>query len=304
MLKRYWIIVFAFGLVWLPVQPQHSWSQEQKIPQHAQIDIPLPDFGLFENSDESNGLYQPCEQGEENRNSNLCAQWKAADAAKKSADWAVNTFWLGIYGAIIGTFTLAAAGAAAFYAKKAAEHTERGADAAEEAVEETRRMGMVQTRAYMSFDHYECKTGIKDDGSVGGFRFLVHVKNTGQSPAYIRNFFTFIACVSPDEDIPDVIVPDEESIVDSEIGGNSLGQMWPFDLDIDTARKIYFEELACYFVGYGSYWDVFQTEKDARHEFRFCHRLIFKVPPEHALGTEFLFETPIITKYRIGPKEN
>ncbi|ESZ03437.1 hypothetical protein X736_25485 [Mesorhizobium sp. L2C089B000] len=56
----------------------------------------------------------------------MCAQWKAADAAQQSANWTT-------IGAIVGAFTLAAAMAAAYYAKEAARHTQRSADIAEKA---------------------------------------------------------------------------------------------------------------------------------------------------------------------------
>lgn len=83
---------------------------------------------------ESSKLYRPCYDGEEVRNSDLCAQWYAADAAKRAATAA----WVfGYVGTIIGLLTLAAAGAAAWYARKAAVHTQesvvegkRAADAA------------------------------------------------------------------------------------------------------------------------------------------------------------------------------
>lgn len=41
---------------------------------------------------------RPCNQGEDNRESDLCAQWKAADAAADSAWWAMASFVLGIFG--------------------------------------------------------------------------------------------------------------------------------------------------------------------------------------------------------------
>ena len=64
----------------------------------------------------------PCARGEDNRGSDLCAQWKAADAADRSASWTERTFWLGLVGTVIGAFTLFAAIAAAAYARLAAIH--------------------------------------------------------------------------------------------------------------------------------------------------------------------------------------
>ena len=69
-----------------------------------------------------------CEQARDNRHSDLCAQWKAADAARDSADWTQRTFYLGIGGLILGLGTLGAAIAAAWFARAAAHETKRSAD--------------------------------------------------------------------------------------------------------------------------------------------------------------------------------
>lgn len=66
---------------------------------------------------------QPCDKGGDERSSDLCAQWYAADAAKSAADAA---WWLGTLGSIIGALTLAAAVGAAIYARDAAKHTREG----------------------------------------------------------------------------------------------------------------------------------------------------------------------------------
>jgi hypothetical protein len=64
-----------------------------------------------------------CSPGSDDRKSDLCAQWKAADATATA-----NT--IGYLGLAIGAATLAAAVAAAWFAKRAAEHTRDGASIA------------------------------------------------------------------------------------------------------------------------------------------------------------------------------
>lgn len=59
-----------------------------------------------------------CKQGQDIRQSELCAQWKAADAAQESADWTRSGFCVSVVGSILGALTLIAAGFAALYAKK------------------------------------------------------------------------------------------------------------------------------------------------------------------------------------------
>jgi hypothetical protein len=62
-----------------------------------------------------------CKRGEDDRLSDLCAQWKAADAAYDAARWGWWQMILGALGLIVGGGTLIAAVAAAFFAKEAAE---------------------------------------------------------------------------------------------------------------------------------------------------------------------------------------
>ena len=70
-----------------------------------------------------------CQPGQDDRYSDLCAQWKAADAATESASWTFWTFIASLVGLSIGGGTLVAAWLAARWAKKAADHTEAGATA-------------------------------------------------------------------------------------------------------------------------------------------------------------------------------
>jgi hypothetical protein len=130
-------------------------------------------------------IEQPCRAGIDRRSSDLCAQWKAADAAARSADAA----WLfGYVGGGIGLLTLLAAGAAAFFARNAAIHTERGANAAGEAVEraiEANRLtigfNQQQLRAYVGCEDSAINHGRFLDGSDAFARFWL--RNRGQTPA-------------------------------------------------------------------------------------------------------------------------
>lgn len=74
-----------------------------------------------------------CPDGQEERQSDLCAQWKAADAAAESARWAWWTLIAGFVGLALGAGTLVAAWRAAHWAKEAASHTATGAREAEKA---------------------------------------------------------------------------------------------------------------------------------------------------------------------------
>ncbi len=166
---RYRVICVVFGLVILGLGSYQSWAQERVEFGEKGITVPPPLFGLIEQSEKPEQLTNPCEIGEDNRNSDLCAQWKAADAADKSAYWSGSTFWLGVFGAVIGTFTLIAAVAAAFYAKSAVK-------AAWGTIGATREVGRDQTRAYV---HMKSICWVED-----GERFVCtcYVENSGDTP--------------------------------------------------------------------------------------------------------------------------
>ena len=80
---------------------------------------------VFEESLQSK---QPCPKGQDNRNSDLCAQWKAADAAADAVQVSWYQFFLGGAGLVVGFLTLIAAAAAAIYARNAANYTKRSAE--------------------------------------------------------------------------------------------------------------------------------------------------------------------------------
>lgn len=86
-----------------------------------------------------------CPDRQDRRHSDLCAQWKAADSARSAA----NAAWvLGMVGTILGGATLVAAWRAAHWAKKAAEHTETGANAAKEALSDSREAGAAEAERF------------------------------------------------------------------------------------------------------------------------------------------------------------
>ncbi|UIY30978.1 hypothetical protein LZK73_11885 [Neorhizobium galegae] len=118
-----------------------------------------------------------CPDGIEDRKSDLCAQWKAADAAQNSVVWSEKSFYLGVFGAAVGAATLAAAIAAALYARIAAHQAERSADVAAASVATARDLGEAQIRAYLYFKNASYELS-KDTISI-----ILEIGNSGQSPA-------------------------------------------------------------------------------------------------------------------------
>lgn len=102
--------------------PQQQSGQPQAQAEQAVANSLNRIAGTLERDNEAKGYTADCEQGRDNRRSDLCAQWKAADAARESADWTRRAFYLGIAGAVLGLGTLGAAIAAALFAWRSVTH--------------------------------------------------------------------------------------------------------------------------------------------------------------------------------------
>ena len=168
-----------------------------------------------------------CDPGQDDRQSDLCAQWKAADSAAESARW---TFWnliLMLGGLALGGGTLFAAWRAAHWAKRAAEETGRGANAAETALAEARNVTSLQLRPYVAL------TEAPDDDHQPFSRQTVLkmlVKNFGQTPATSVRFS--VGAVAAERPIADYIVPLQKS--------GSYGTIAPGDL---RTERLYARDL-------------------------------------------------------------
>ena len=129
-----------------------------------------------------------CKPGQDDRSSDLCAQWKAADAAAESATWTFATFILAIFGTVIGAFTLIAAGFAAWYARHAAIETRRSADTADIGNAISADTAKRQLRAYLGVAASIVPVR-NDERSLSGVRGVtshdirIEIKNFGQTPA-------------------------------------------------------------------------------------------------------------------------
>lgn len=73
---------------------------------------------------ETDETVQPCREGDDNRNSDLCAQWKAADAAARSSQLASATNDLSFWALIVGLISSIIAVIAAYFTMRAAKASE------------------------------------------------------------------------------------------------------------------------------------------------------------------------------------
>lgn len=117
----------------------------------------------------------PCFPGQDDRMSDLCAQWKAADAATSAA----RATWLfGFLGSGIGLLTFFAALYAALYAKEAASETRRGAEASEGQLALARKLDEIEVRPLIFPDRV---TG--QFVGTNRIRSTVYLRNYGRMPA-------------------------------------------------------------------------------------------------------------------------
>lgn len=156
-----------------------------------------------------------CERGKDNRQSDLCAQWKAADAAFDAAKGTWIQIWLGVAGIVLGALTMFAAVAAAIYAKRAAVATERtvgiAQDAAKDAVDAiaiagrnadaairladiSERMRVSQFRPYVAFVEARIEQGSR--GAL--FAAVAVVQNYGPQPGLIKALRFLVSWVGTD----------------------------------------------------------------------------------------------------------
>lgn len=170
-----------------PKPPQPSTAAEQPSAQ-KEIEASAPPIDQTVNSDK---YTSPCEKNQDKRDSDLCAQWKAADAATEAATWGFWQIWIGVGGLGLGMITMAAAVAAAIYARQAAIHTQTGAtaaiasaNAATIANDATEMRWVADNRPWLVFT--EAPTAMlysSDDGRMN-VSVTAKVKNAGKIPAF------------------------------------------------------------------------------------------------------------------------
>lgn len=181
-----------------------------------------------------------CQPGKDNRNSDLCAQWKAADAARDAAEYAFWTMLLGFGGTVLLVLT--------FW--------------------ETRRATRAQLRAYLSIEP-EPLVGLPDKPAA-----KICMRNAGSTPAHGAKFSLIGRVDDPDlseQAINElhgrvVATSDNEMLIAAQ---QELFRPLPI---LDGINEVMLD--ACrdgtrwlYIVGRVTYTDVFEKE---RHTW-FCH---------------------------------
>lgn len=164
MLRGYRLFVLALGLALACANHAYAEGGKQQ-PQAEQSvaksldDIAAASSQQAERAKRADKDEAPCGQGQYGSNADLCAQWKAADAASDSAWWA----WVAAISTIVSTAAVLVAIGLTYQANAIARDTAKR-----------------QLRAYIGVT--ASSISISPDNK--GFIIQVELKNAGQTPAY------------------------------------------------------------------------------------------------------------------------
>ena len=184
-----------------------------------------------------------CEDRKDNRNSDLCAQWKAADSAAEAAQYSLWTLLISAIGTGLLVWTLW----------------------------ETRQTSRRELRAYLSIEPF----GV-NEAENGLSRVPFEMINNGQTPAYdLRLCGDFLIVEGdPKEFNPYTSgrLSDKTADTDHTLGANTKRFSYAY-INSETYRphldKIARKEAAIIHYGYVNYTDIFK--KSHRTSFAFYH---------------------------------
>lgn len=263
------ILIAAFG--WLALgaaQPEQA-ARQPADATNENVASALENLATaLDSENEPSEHEQPCPDREDNRSSDLCAQWKAADAAQLSANVA---WWVAIVGSILGALTLAAAVAAAIFASVAAFETRRSAGIAD-GIARLEREPVISVQIPRKF---------KFDGSEFNPRPEFVFTNLGRAHAVVLGIYRQWEVGFPHPEIPDwndpLIYQDgrwkEQSVL---VGGGEPSEIVPpaFKLERPPGDKEFI-----YAFGFIEYENLYQE----RWRTRFS--LYFDAPSGRFLST-------------------
>lgn len=258
---RAWCVAVAIGLTAASVSGTgygQSYPQDPNRAEYPQNYSAIADLPFHVSSD-GETADPGCDKGHDDRKSDLCAQWKAADAAADSAHVAWLQFWIG---STVSALTLLAAIAAAVYAGAAAHHTASSVTVAE-------NLGRRGLRAYM--DVHAAQWGHSDDKPPASLRDIqarITVRNAGQTPAKNvvitrreKTIGTFIATEAIIlESIASARTDDSNFSVEA---GGVVGYKIDNIANAEEAHALMTGEAHCYFMGRITYTDVFDKPQES-----------------------------------------
>ena len=160
--------------------------------------------------------------------------------------------------------------------------TRRTAEAAIESNETTRQLGKAQVRAYVSWDSaIKQSAHSSETGELLAFVLTPVIKNTGQSPAYLRLLYVDMPTFVASEAVPSVSFDRIGADVEHDLGSGNVFNMPDRHIARELARELFAGQKRCLLVGYGEYRDVFWRSGADTRVFKFCFEVSFQTSPDH-----------------------
>lgn len=247
------LIVALAGLILAGANHSDPESRVQESDSQAEVAERLRDIAptyhqQAERTEIPDKQVEPCNPGDDRRYSDLCAQWKAADAAADSAWWA----WAAGIAGVISTVGVILALGIGWHSNWIARDTAKR-----------------QLRAYLEVD--ECQLGLyPDDGEI---ILQISLKNCGQTPAYkLRVMAESFAAPYPLEEEREFLPIDHSDWSVSVGPGMTIGSAKRiFTNDVELAvQEAKARRTAFYIQGVCEYTDAFSAARQTHFRYAFA----------------------------------
>lgn len=219
-----------------------------------------------------------CENRKDNRNSELCAQWKAADSAEEAANWAWWQLWLSALGVLGLGFTLWFNFRALRMAKDASKETKdaltiakSSAESASNLVRISDRNAHLELRAYLEFDSVKVEPWPDYDNPENpkekGFRIQIGIRNYGRTPAQNVELTKTSKTFQPnDKKFFEITVTDNSNL--NNIAPSDIFYMrYHWRIPDYILEKIIIKEMYLIFCLIVTYTDIFQKPHILKADF-------------------------------------
>ncbi|MEO6040824.1 MAG: hypothetical protein ABIP41_02890 [Croceibacterium sp.] len=250
MLRGYRSIVVALvGLVLAAHHPHAEAQPQQRAPQErsaSALEHIATSYDQQAKGAESSPVSRKCERGDDQRDSDLCAQWKAADAAANSAWWAGFSGW---FSGLSFLGVIAAIGLA-FHSNWIARDTAKR-----------------ELRAYVSINGVEI--GPANGANPHKLQATANFKNTGQTPAIDLEASLWIAVAAGSflEQMPVVEHPIEGSPSKTVLGAGLEQQISHItEITGHTSGETLTGDFTILVHGVIKYRDIFGTGQETRFQ--------------------------------------
>lgn len=251
MIRGYRLCIVVLGLALSCTNHAYAEGSKQQSQAEQSISKSLNDIATAsrqqtERAQRADKDEAPCGQDEYGSKADLCAQWKAADAATDSARWA----WIATISTIISTTAVLGAIYLAYQSNAIARNTAKH-----------------QLRAYVGLQRIEMKPL-----SSGAIHIQPVWKNSGQTPALraMQNISYFIGDEEPRMDFlfPENIHPPQSINI---YPGKELNVNGP-TISSHDYKMVTFDNKFFMVYGWIEYSDIFPDTK--KHRTEFCSRLV------------------------------